>query len=120
VSYSGLYSGLYVRLRDYAQLMDDVLIGLKTGNSGPNDARRKELADLLLGKPSTTTSSLSAQILQISLQTQASVDRRQLDEVGKALLAPEPGPALIAKLEMLASALEQERAGIVAKMRGHT
>ena len=120
MSYSGLYSGLYVRLRDYAQLMDDVLIGLKTGNSSPSDQRRKELAELLLGTSATTPSSLSSQILQISLQTQARVDRRQLDEVGKALLAPEPGPNLIAKLEMLATALEHERAGIVAKMRGHT
>lgn len=119
MSYSGLYSGLYVRLRDYAQLMDDVLIGLKTGNSSPNDKRRKELAELLLGTPATTPSSLSAQILQISLQAQARVDRRQLDEVGKALLAEVPGPNLIEKLEMLATALEQERAGIVAKMRGH-
>lgn len=120
MSYSGLYSGLYVRLRDYAQLMDAVLIGLKTGNSTPADRQRKELAELLLGTPAATPASLSAQILQISLQTQARVDRRQLDAVGKALLAAEPGPSLIAKLEMLATALEQERAGIVAKMRGHT
>jgi len=118
VSYSGLYSGLYVRVRDYAQLLDDVLIGLKTGTSSPSDERRKQLARLLLGTTTTPHSNLSAQILQIFLQTEATLDRRQLDDVGNALLSSEPTPNLIEKLEGFATALEQERAGILAKMRG--
>jgi hypothetical protein len=118
VSYSGLYSGLYARIRDYAQLLDDVLIGLKSGNSSPNDERRKELAHLLLGTSTTSRSNLSAQIFQIFLQTEAAPDRRQMEEVGSALLSANPPHALVEKLESFATALEQERAGILAKMRG--
>ena len=118
MSYSGLYSGLYVRIRDYAQLLDDVLIDLKRGNSSPNDERRKELARLLSGTPTTPRSNLSAQIFQVFLHTEAALDRRQMEEVGSALLSANPPPALIEKLESFAAALEQERAGILAKMRG--
>ena len=118
MSYSGLYSGLYVRIRDYAQLLDDVLISLKTGNSSPNDERRKELAGLLLGTATTSRSNLSAQIFQVFLQTEAMIDRRQLNDVGSALLSLQPAPNLIETLETFATALEHERAGILAKMRG--
>jgi hypothetical protein len=73
---------------------------------------------LLSGTPATPRDNLSAQIFQIFLQTETTLDRRQMKEVGVALLSANPPSALIERLESFATALEQERAGILAKMRG--
>ena len=47
MSQIAMYSGVYEDIREYAELLDKVLIDLKGGNSSPNDAIRRKLADLL-------------------------------------------------------------------------
>ena len=94
--------GLVCAHQRLCQLLDDVLIGLKRGNSSPNDERRKELAGLLSGTPATPRDNLSAQIFQIFqifLQTETALDRGQMREVGTALLSANPPSALIERLE---------------------
>lgn len=119
MSYNGLYSGLYARIRDYAELLDEVLISLKAKTSSPTDERRSKLAQLFLGTPTSAPPNLSAQFFQMFIQSEQDIDANQLYEIGKALLSTNVRPNIIDRLEGLALALENERAGMFAKMRGH-
>lgn len=118
MSYSGVHSGLYTRIRDYAELLDDVLINLKAGRSSPSDARRRQLAQLFLGTSVSASSSLSLQLLRVFLRDASEVDEQHLAEIGEALLSTNVGPNIVNRLEVFAKALENERAGTLAKMRG--
>jgi len=119
MSYNGLHSGLYARVCDYAELLDEVLIGLKAHTSSPNDEKRQKLAHLLLGTPSSAPSNLSAQFFQIFLQSEHDIDAKELSEIGQALSSTDVRANVIERLEALALTLENERAGMLAKMRGH-
>jgi hypothetical protein len=120
MSYSGVPAGLYARIRDYAQLLDDVLIALKASTSAPSDDNRQKLANLFLGTNASAPSNLSAQFFQMLLQTEQGVTSDELHEIGTALSSSDVRDhQLIDRLEDLALALENERAGMLARMRGH-
>jgi len=118
MSHNGLYSGLYARIRDDAELLDEVLISLKAHTSSPTDEKRQKLAHLFLGTRTSVPSNLSAQFFQIFLQSEQEIDAKQLSEIGEALRSTDVGASVIDRLETLALALENERAGMLAKMRG--
>lgn len=119
MSYSGVYSGLYARIRDYAELLDDVLINIKAGRSSPSDSRRQQLAQLFLGTSVSTGSNLSIQLFKVFLRDAYDLDQKHLTEIGQALLSVSVGSNIVDRLERFAHALENERAGMLAKMRGH-
>lgn len=119
MSYSGLHAGLYARIRDYAQLLDDVLIALKAHTSAPSDDNRQKLAHLFLGKQASAPSNLSAQFFQMFLQSEQGISPLELHDIGNALCSSEVRDQVIDKLEALALTLENERAGMLARMRGH-
>jgi hypothetical protein len=119
MSYSGLHAGLYARIRDYGQLLDDVLIALKARTSAPSDDNRQKLAYLFLGKQPSAPSGLSAQFFQMFLQSEQGISLLELHEIGNALCSSEVHGRVIDKLEALALTLENERAGMLARMRGH-
>jgi len=119
MSHTGLYSGLYSRIRGYAELLDDVIIRLKSGESTPNDPARQQLSKLLLGLGKSPPADLSAQLLAALIKEQAGDQPGNWSGVGEALLAHDVSPRLIDRLEHLALAIEHERAGMLSKMRGH-
>lgn len=119
MSSNGLYSGLYARFRDYAELLDEVLIGLKTQTSSPTDERRGKLAHLFLGESTSGPTNLPAQFFQMFMKSDQDFNTKELSKIGEALLSTEVRPDVIDRLEALALALENERAGMLAKMRGH-
>ncbi len=118
MSHTGLYSGLYAQVRHFAEILDDVIIHLKSGVSTPSDPARQQLAKLLLGLDKSPPMDLSAQLLSALLKEQSGDRPRGWSEIGEALLAQEVSPRLIERLEHLALAIERERAGILSKMRG--
>jgi len=120
MSYDGLCSGLYARIRDYAALLDEILIGIKAGTSSPSDGKRQKLAQLFLGDSPSQPSNLSAQLFQMFLCSDQDIDRKLFREIGQALMSTEVEPGIIKQLEMLARGLEHERAGVFAKMRGRS
>ena len=119
MSHTGLYSGLYSRIRDYAELLDDVIVRLKSGDSTPNDPARQRLAKLLLALGKSPPADLSTQLLAALVKEQVRDRPARWSEVGEALLGHEVTPRIIDHLEGLALTIEHERAGMLSKMRGH-
>jgi hypothetical protein len=118
MSNTGLYSGLYAWVRQYAELLDEVIIRLKSGESTPNDPGRRKLAALLFAVEKSVPVDLSSQLLAVLLREQDAGRPGQWSEVGEALLSQDVGPPVIDRLERLARAIEHERAGMFSKMRG--
>ena len=114
----GLYSGLYTRLRVHAELLDRVLINLKTGNSQPSDEDRQKLARLLIALSKSTSDDFSTQLLAILLRDADKSNLAEWGKVGRTLLSTEIQPDIIVKLEKLANILEYERAHTFTRMRG--
>ncbi len=118
MSHVGLYSGLYSRVRQYAELLDEVIIRLKSGESRPTDPGRRRLAALLLEVEKSAPTDLSSQLLAVLVREQDAGRPGRWSEVGEALLSPNASPQVIERLERLANAIEHERAGMFSKMRG--
>lgn len=117
MSATGLFSGLYSRIRQYAELLDDVIIQVKSKECDPGDPRRKKLAKLLIAIDDETAADLATQLLAILVREQRE-GRSGWAEVGQALLGPDVPHSVIPRLEELARAIENERAGMLAKLRG--
>src|SRR5205823_3868649 len=98
-------------------LLDDVIIQVKSGEGGPGDPRRQKLAKLLVALDQTPAADLATQLLAVLVREQGDGNAR-LADVGRALLGPAVPEAAVARLEGLARAIESERAGMLAKMRG--
>jgi hypothetical protein len=117
MSNMGLYSGLYDQIRSHAALFDEVLVGLRSGDSTPSDPARQRLANLLLAVATNPASDFSLRALDIALRDGQVGDKRIWVQVARALQAPEVEPAMVARLEQMALALEAERTGTLARMR---
>lgn len=114
----GLYSTLYTRLAECAELLDLTLIELK---QQPQPAtiseRQRQLGEILvsLGKSSK---GLDAQLLAVLLQDNPRNNLSKWTQLGETLLSNKITPEKIVELESLAKVLEYERASTFARMRG--
>lgn len=113
----GLYSGLYDQIRNHATLFDEVLVGLRSGESTPSDPARQRLASLLSALATTPSTDLSLRALDIALRDRQAGDEQVWAQVARDLLAAEVSPSIVARLEEMAQALEAERTGTLARMR---
>lgn len=115
MSDTGLYSGLYAKVRDVAALIDEVLMAAKLGSSGATDSERHKLAVQLAAVAAPVdypTNYFSAVLKDIP----AGLD---LNGLVSALKTSESlSPDAICDLELLASTLESERTCMLSKMRG--
>jgi hypothetical protein len=117
MSATGLFSGLYTRVREYAELLDDVIIQVKSKEGGPGDPRRQKLAKLLIAIDAEPAADLAAQLLAVLIREQRE-GVTGWAEVGRALLSPDVPASVVPRLEELARAVENERARMLAKLRG--
>ena len=107
-------ASFYQRTREFAELLDSVLVELK-GQDGVLSARRRNLAALLsqlAGQPQPDTRS---RLLLLVLSSIEGVSKQAWSEVGEALLRPHVETAVISKLERLARELEQAQFEAVAR-----
>jgi hypothetical protein len=113
----GLYSTLYTRLAECAELLDQTLIQLKHSPRENISDQQRQLGQLLLSlvKPSK---GLDAQLLAVLLQDNPHKNLAEWSQLGRMLLANEITSNDILKLENLAKVLEYERANASARMRG--
>ncbi len=121
MSHTGLYAGLYEQIREHAELVDCVLIELKSNTSLPPNAvsePRTRLGVLLKKLGAEQELDLTSRLIGILLRDEAEATSRELIRAGNLLLTPGGGAEVTVFLERLARALEQGQAGAVARMRG--
>lgn len=121
MSETGLLSGLYQQAHKYAELVDRVLVDLKTESSSLGDAGRKELGILLTGISDESLKDLPSHLLIIVLKSRNNLRQLNLGQVGRALLSDEIiDSQVIENLEAFAQALEQEEVDAMTRMRRWT
>lgn len=117
MSNPGFYSDIYQQIREYAALVDKVLIGLKE-NIHSNDPNREKLAQLLDSFAEREQEDLSIKIITIMLEGNDETSRVRWNQMSMTLRAAIPPQSLIDDLERFAQKLEQQQADALAKMRG--
>lgn len=111
------YSGLYSAVRGLAELVDRVLLDLKSGLATERGDRRRQLGNLLVRVADTSNRDVNSNVFRV-LVRDSSKGQFDPSAVGKQLLADDGGKDSIDKLELLAGILEIERTSMLARMRG--
>ena len=114
----GLYTHLYIQLRDCAELIDQVIIHLETtaGSSGAKE--REALASLLRTLQLAPASNLNATVLANVLRESRLAGKANWNEIADAIDRGDASKAVIGQLEELARAVESERAEMHARIQG--
>jgi hypothetical protein len=113
----GVHSNVYQRVRDYGQLIDEVLVRLRSAASSPSDPPRRRLGELLVGLQATSPN-LQTAWLGMLIGGIDSTARAEWARVGRALLSASIDSSVIDQLEELAGRLEERRTEALTKMRG--
>lgn len=116
----GLYSTLYTKLSECAELLDRTLIELKQRkpNASEKISDRQRKLGVLLVSFTKKSNELDVQLLIALLQNIPKKRLIEWEKIGQALLSNQITSNEISKLEKLAKSLEYERASTFAKMRG--
>lgn len=115
---TGLFSGLYEGIRNRADLLDRVLVQLKAGTSGPDNAERRQLAAWLLSLADAETPDYTARMIGVLLRSQCQGLQKGWEDIGNLLRGTQIRKETIDRLEELARALEREQATALARLRG--
>jgi hypothetical protein len=118
MSGTGFYSGLYDQIREYAELVDDVIIGIKGDTSSPSDPSRKKLMAFLKNLAADHWENLSTRLISLVIRNGSGVSQTEWSQVGNALSLSEVDDAVVERLEDLARFLEREQIGAMAGMKG--
>ncbi len=113
----GLYSTLYTRLAECAELLDQTLIQLKQQQQTTISDQQRQLGQLLISLAQSPRR-LDAQLLIVLLQDNPRKSLAEWSQLGQALLTNRITLIEMTKLEKLAKTLEYERANTFARMRG--
>ena len=117
MSHIAMYSGMYEVIREYAELLDKVLIELKGETSAPPDDNRKRLGQFLRSLVAPQKGDLPIRLMKILLKDSDQIDTQELARIGGQLESQTVDPSVIDPLERLAQSLEQEQAVAMARMR---
>lgn len=118
MSQIGLYAGLYDQLREYAYILDRILIEIKGGKSTLDAENRKKLGVFLENLASNRGEDLPTRLIYILLRDETELDVCELAKIGRQLSSNTADGSIIEPLEKLAQALEHEQAGVMARIRG--
>jgi hypothetical protein len=114
----GLYSGIYQQIREFAELVDDVLIALKAEDEKSDTPSRQKLAKLLSDLASEHTDTLPTRMIALLVIGDDDSSRVRWSRLATALKSEKVDRSAIDELENLAQLLEQVQADAIAKMRG--
>lgn len=117
MSETGLYSGLYSTVRQMAELVDSVLLDIKSGNQGDAKGERQRLGTLLVRIAEPGSDDLISHLLAIVVKESRKPGFDPI-ELGNQLLRSSAPVDSVNTLETLAAILENERANMLVKMRG--
>jgi hypothetical protein len=118
MSDTGLFSSIYEQIREYAALVDDVLVSLKDGTSSPTDPFRQKLGGLLINLANQQYSDASNRLIVLILRDAVKIDDSELAKTGKALLGKEMNKPAVETLELFAQCLEREQRRAMARIHG--
>lgn len=116
MSNPGLYSSVYQQIREYAALVDMVLISLKE-NPESADTHREQLSRLLADLANPEQTDLSLRIVAIMFGSETG-SRKTWQRLSQALRNTQFERTVIHDLEQFAQVLEEKQADALAKMRG--
>ena len=114
----GVHSNVYERVREFGNLVDDVIIALRSGKSSPQDPKRQQLADILVGLASSPPTELPSAWFAMLIGALDPKVGSQWAGVGRALRLQTSDVRIIDRLEELADRLEIRRTEVFAKMSG--
>lgn len=114
----GLHTYLYTQLRNYAELVDDVIVDLETAGGKRETERRQTLSELLRALDTEPVSDLSATLLWNILRENKLPRKADWSKVADAIERGDTFGEVIERLEELARVLELERAEMNARMHG--
>ena len=118
MSATGLYSDIYSQLREFGELLDEVLMELKESSGLGDRSNVDELASRFEEMDARNTAGLQAQMLRVVLQERMDRGPGYWTKLGCRLRNEKADDEVVAELERTAAILEHERAGAFAKMRG--
>lgn len=116
MSEMSLNSGYYVVIKHVAELVDGALLQLKTHDVQPETLRK--LSEILAAAAEKETRDMSAGLLRVVLEEHSGYKGNEWRQLARELVAGQVGEAAVERLELIAEALEKERAGAYGKMRG--
>lgn len=112
----GMHSNVYERVRDFGDLVDDVIVNLRSGRG--DDPKRERLAEILISLDSTPPAALSSAWFAMLIGALNPKAGKEWAEVGRALHRSTPDVRTLQQLEALAAKLELRRTEVFAKMSG--
>jgi hypothetical protein len=114
----GVHSNVYQRVREYGQLIDDVILGLRSKSTSTVDPSRQKLGELLISLAAAAPPDPRSAWLGMLIGGTDLDARTDWARVGRALLSPDVDAKAIEKLEDLAQYLEERRTEAMTRMRG--
>lgn len=119
MSQTAISFGIYEEVRDYAELLDNILIKINSSDHNDLESESRTLSRLLEEVGNSTTSNLTIRYVGLILNQNL---RRNLVTVGKKINIKTPADSLDSSdlkiLEEFARFLEEEQIHAAARIRG--
>lgn len=117
MSETGIHAGGYQRVRDYAETVDRLLLDLKTGHTPP-DQTVAPVVSFLEALAMEQDAPAAVQAIGALLRRRTALPPARLKVIAQELKARHPSSESLEELETVASALDEERAAISARLLG--
>jgi hypothetical protein len=114
MSNAGLHSNLYRYARDLSELVDTVLVELKTSRNYATP-KQKELGNILISVADAQWNNYTDRLLSLTLEDIGDVKLSDWLSVGQSLLTQSADTQKVRLLERLARTLEQEQVEAAAR-----
>lgn len=118
MSDTSLYAGLYKYACALAELVDNVLVEIKTKPKSYVSSERKRLGEMLIEVSMNQRPDLSSRLLALMLGDIPRTRPMGWQRVGQALLSEKVDERVVGELESLARALENEQLRAASRIRG--
>jgi len=117
MSDTGIHAGGYQRVRQYAESVDRLLLDLKTGHTPPAGTI-DPVVHFLEALAQEQKAPAAVQAIGARLQKRTAISPAKLKVVADELKKRHPSSESLKELETVASALDEERAAISARLLG--
>jgi hypothetical protein len=117
MSETGIHAGGYQRVRDYAETVDRLLLDLKAGHTPPSQTL-EPVVRFLESLAKEQDAPAAVQAIGALLRRRTALPPARLRAIAEELKSRCPSPESLEELETVASALDEERAAISARLLG--